>query len=237
MDEAVGNILDALDEQNITEDTLVVFVSDNGGSQNTYACNGPLHGHKYTLAEGGIRVPMVMRWPTRIPAGKTHDALVASLDIAATCVQAGGGDAAGSLDGKSLLPLLEGASHEVVHNALFWDQGNEERPDWAVRVGPWKLHQAPGYGSTRTYCGDNSYGRATTQRNGLVFYDYPTPSGTLLYNLDDDPGERKNLAAEMPEKVAELTELYSSWRAEMEAPFNPRKLRQQEKPLPSRRSK
>ena len=196
MDEAVGNILDALDEQKIADETLVVFVSDNGGSQNTYSCNGPLHGHKYTLTEGGVRVPMIMRWPPRIPKGKTNDALVASLDIAATCVDAAGGDPPGNLDGKSLLPLLEGRRHEPVHDALFWDQGNEERPDWAVRVGPWKLHQAPGYGSTRTYCGTNAYGRATTVRNGLVFYDYPTPSGTLLYNLDDDPGERKNLAAE-----------------------------------------
>jgi hypothetical protein len=104
-------------------------------------------------------------------------------------------------------------------------------------VGPWKLHQAPGYGSTRTYCGANAYGRATTVRNGLVFYDYPTPSGTLLYNLDDDPGERKNLAADMPDKVTELTGRYLAWRSEMETPFNPRKLRSQNKPLPPRNAK
>ncbi|HYW78637.1 MAG TPA: sulfatase-like hydrolase/transferase [Thermoguttaceae bacterium] len=237
MDEAVGNILDALDERGIADETLVVFLSDNGGSQNTYSCNGPLHGHKYTLADGGIRVPMIMRWPTRIPAGSTRDALVVSLDVAATCVEAAGGSPPAELDGRSLLPLADGRSQDAVHDALFWDQGTDKRPDWAVRAGPWKLRQAPGSGATRNYCGTTSYGRATTVRSGLTFYDYPTPSGTLLYNLHDDPGEQQNLADKMPAKVAELTELYARWHTQMETPFNGRQLIKQGKPLPPRRAK
>lgn len=219
MDKAVGGILDALEEKDIDDETLIVFLSDNGGSQNTYACNGPLHGHKYTLAEGGIRVPMVMRWPGKIPAGKKIDAPVLSLDIFATCVAVAGGTPPEDLDGKNLLPLLSERADTSGHDALFWDQGTAERPDWAVRSGPWKLRQAPGCGPTRTYCGADSYGRPTEERAGLTFFDYPTPSGLILVNLDDDPGERTNLAGEMPEKVAELTNLHKRWRAGMLDPF------------------
>ena len=210
MDEAVGRIIDTLDERGIADETLIVFLSDNGGSQNTYSCNGPLHGHKYTLAEGGIRVPMLMRWPGHIPAAKAVKAMVLSLDVLPTCLEAAGG-AAPEVDGKSLLPLLRERQAEV-HEAMFWDQGTSDRPDWAVRVGPWKLHKAPASGTTRTYCGSNSYGRLTTVRSGLVFYDYPTPSGMLLFNLDEDPGEQRNLAKERPAKVAQLTELYGEWQ-------------------------
>jgi arylsulfatase B len=236
MDEAVGSILDALDEKDIADETLVVFLSDNGGSQNTYSCNGFLHGHKYTLAEGGIRVPLIMRWPGRMQTGQTIEAATISLDIAATCVEAAGGTPPQCLDGRSLLHLTERQSEDAVGEALFWDQGTKDRPDWAVRMGPWKLRQAPGTGSTRTYCGANDYGRTTIERNGLVFYDYPTPSGTLLYNLDEDPGEQRNLAVAMPGKVAELMERYTAWRSQMADPFNRRELLKQNKPLPPRLS-
>jgi len=152
-------------------------------------------------------------------------------------VEAAGGSPLESFDGRSLLSLAIGRSQDVVHDALFWDQGTDERPDWAVRVGPWKLRQAPGFGATRNYCGSNCYDRPTTVRSGLTFYDYPTPSGKLLYNLDDDPGEQTNLADKMPDKVAELTARYARWHEQMETPFNARQLLKQGKPLPPRDAK
>lgn len=235
MDEAVGEILRALEEQRLVRDTLVAFISDNGGSQNTYSFNGPLHGHKYTLADGGVRVPMLMRWPGRIPAGTTIETPVLSLDIFPTCVEAAGGRPPERIDGRSLLPLLEGRQKSARHAALFWDQGTAERPDWAIRVGPWKLRHAPGSGPTRNYCGASASGRPTAVRSGLVFYDYPTPSGVLLYNLEEDPGEQKNLADSLPEKVRELAELHARWRARMMDPFNPREDTKRNEPLPPRR--
>jgi arylsulfatase A-like enzyme len=219
MDEGIGRILDALDQAGIADNTLVVFVSDNGGSQNTYSCNGPLHGHKYTLTEGGIRVPLIMSCPGRLPAGHVHDEPVISLDIFPTLVDAAGGRVKTECDGRSLLPLFQGRPAKPLHRFLCWDQGAKGKEDWAIRVGNWKLRVAPQYGVTRTYCGDNDYGRGTKTVHGLVFYDYPSPSGTLLYNLKDDIGEKENLAEKMPEKVEELRAMYAKWRAQMQDPF------------------
>ena len=126
-----------------------------------------------------------------------------------TCVEDASGKLSAEVDGKSLFPLLHD-HQDRVHEALFWDQGTNERSDWAIRVGPWKLREVPGSGATRTYCGAESYNRPTAARNGLVFYNYPTPSGMLLYNLDEDPGEQHNLAARMPDKVTQMTKLHQS---------------------------
>lgn len=223
MDEAIGKILDGLESQGIADNTLVVFLSDNGGSQNVYASNGPLHGHKYTLAEGGVRVPMVMRWPGRVPADEKITEPVMSLDVFPTCVAAAGGTPAEDVDGRSLLPLLEGQQNGSLHEAIFWDQGTADRPDWGIRMGPWKLREAPGSGETRTYSGPDSYGRPTEERSGLTFFKYLSPTGLVLVNLDENLDEQVNVADENPEKVAELTARFQEWRSQMAEPFKRQK--------------
>lgn len=218
MDEGVGQIIRTLREERIEKRTLVTFISDNGGSQNTYACNGPLHGNKYMLGEGGVRVPLILYWPDRIPAGKVLDTPVMSLDCFPTFVAAAQGTPPNTLDGKDLLPVVDGMLDGPLHEFICWDQSTDAREDWAIRKGNWKLRQSWDGSITRTYCGGQSYGRKTKTVNGLTFYDYPAQKGTLLYNLKKDIGESRNQSLEFPEKVRELQGLYRQWSEQMPPP-------------------
>jgi arylsulfatase A-like enzyme len=138
MDDAIGRVMAKLKEAGIEEDTLVFFISDNGGPPQANASrNDPLSGAKAGTLEGGIRVPLLVQWKGKLPAGKTYDQPVISLDIHPTAVAAAGGkipdDA--KLDGVNLLPYLRGDQAGPPHEALFWRFG----PKWAVRKGDWKL--------------------------------------------------------------------------------------------------
>jgi arylsulfatase A-like enzyme len=132
LDEGVGSILDALDRLGIAEQTLVIFLSDNGGH---FSSNGLLHGGKGNLLEGGIRVPLLARWTGVLPAGAVFEQPVSSLDVVPTVLAAAGLEATGpALDGVDLLPYLRGERADPPHEALFW----RFRDQWAVRVGPLK---------------------------------------------------------------------------------------------------
>lgn len=138
MDLAVGEILNALDRLKLAKNTIVVFVSDNGGPTDmTTASNAPLRGAKGTLYEGGIRVPFAVRWPARLTAGTTYAKPITALDIAPTAVAAAGGDpATAGFDGVDLLPFVTGQRGDVLpHQRLFWRMGFK----YAVREGQWKL--------------------------------------------------------------------------------------------------
>jgi arylsulfatase A-like enzyme len=140
MDDAVGRVLQKVRDLGQERNTLVVFISDNGapGWQNR-GRNGnlPLRGGKHTTWEGGIRLPFLMQWPGRLPAGVVSDTPVIQLDVMPTCVAAAGGkvDPAWALDGVDLVPFLTGAAKGRPHQTLYW------RIDgmWAVRDGDWKL--------------------------------------------------------------------------------------------------
>lgn len=148
MDDGVGAVLAALREKGIEENTLVFFLSDNGGP---IAVNGskntPFSGAKGTLQEGGIRVPFFLRWPARLRAGQTSSLPVISLDILPTCVAAAGGTLPGDagIDGADLLPYLSGKDG-APHEHLFW----RYQEGGAVRHGSWKLLRG-GDGSCRLY--------------------------------------------------------------------------------------
>lgn len=133
MDDAVGDILDTLDELKLTENTLVIFLSDNGGGGP--ADNRPLRGKKAQMFEGGIRVPFLARWPGRIPAGQVSDQFLTSLEIFPTlCAAAGVKSPEGvTLDGFNMLPVLRGETPSQ-RNEMFW----ERRTDRAARVGNYK---------------------------------------------------------------------------------------------------
>ncbi|MBI2927364.1 MAG: sulfatase [Verrucomicrobia bacterium] len=138
MDEAGGRVLDKLRELKLEENTLVFFISDNGGpTPNTTSRNDPLRGRKGEVFEGGIRVPFFVQWKGHLPTGKVSDLPVIALDILPTAVAAAGGKVspAWKLDGVDLLPYLTGRKSGRPHEALFWRFG----PQHAVRKGDWKL--------------------------------------------------------------------------------------------------
>jgi len=137
LDRAVGRVLDALREHGLEQDTLVVFVNDNGGATNNASRNDPLRGTKGTPFEGGHRVPFLMSWPARLPRGVDYDLPVSTLDVLPTALAAAGreGGTPKPLDGVDLLPLLTGATDGRPHDVLFW----RLKDDRAVRDGDWKL--------------------------------------------------------------------------------------------------
>jgi len=205
MDEGVGKILDELDVLGLKENTLVVFCSDNGGIAQ-YSSQKPYRSGKGSYFEGGIREPLVARWPSKVTAGSTCDVPVIGTDFFPTFLDAAGlGIPAGKiLDGESLMPLLTGEG-SFSERALFWHfpvylQKNKVakdathdalfrcRPGSALREGKWKLHE--------------------------YFED-----GRLeLYDLESDVGESENLASRFPEKARELHLVLKRWRSDLNAP-------------------
>jgi arylsulfatase A-like enzyme len=137
MDEAVGTVLDALKKHGLADDTLVFFLNDNGGARTNASVNAPLRGTKGTPFEGGIRVPFCVRWPGKLPAGKTYDHPVISLDVLPTALAAAGVEVKlkKPLDGVDLLPYLAGKREGRPHETLYWRRGE----NLAIRHGDWKL--------------------------------------------------------------------------------------------------
>ena len=143
MDRAIGNVLDSLDKSGRTDNTIVWFLSDNGGATGNGSINLPLAGHKGIKFEGGIRVPFLMSWPERFPTGVVYDGLVSSMDIFPTSLAAAGGNVtAAHLDGVDLVPFLTDEETGPPHQQLFWHKL------WfsAMRDNNWKLIYVKDYG-------------------------------------------------------------------------------------------
>jgi arylsulfatase B len=178
LDDGVGRILDELRSRGLEHDTLVFFLSDNGGpTRELTSSNKPLRGEKSDVYEGGIRVPFMMRWPGRIAAGGIEQRPVISLDIAATALAAAGARVPENLDGVDLMPFLSGSRAGRPHQTLYWRQGERT----ALREGDWKLLRNPRRGQSGDW---------------------------ELYNLAEDISESNNLAGDEPERVAELKEIW-----------------------------
>ncbi|MCI0335877.1 MAG: sulfatase [Planctomycetes bacterium] len=194
MDDAIGAVLAKLQEKKLDDNTMVFFISDNGGpSLSTTTVNGsinrPLRGSKRTTLEGGIRVPFLVKWPARLPTGKVYDQPVIQLDILPTVLAAAGieADPDTRLDGVNMLPYLRGESEGPPHDALYWRFGQQ----MAIRQGDWKLVK---YDPAV----DGLKGKATQAK---------------LYNLASDIGESKNLIAEEPERAKTLQATWDRWNA------------------------
>lgn len=194
MDAAVGTVLDALDEHGVAEDTIVVFFSDNGGlstSEGSPTSNLPLRAGKGWMYEGGIREPLIIRWPGVAAPGSVCATPVVSTDFYPTLLEACGIPLRPEQhkDGVSLVPLLKGS--QLDRGPLFFhypNWGNQGGiPSSAVRHGPWKLIR------------------------------FHWKKGTELYNLETDIGERDNLIETMPEKAAELSALLDAHLKEIQA--------------------
>ncbi|WP_153798881.1 sulfatase-like hydrolase/transferase [Foetidibacter luteolus] len=150
LDDAVGRILNKLKEEGLDNNTLIFFGSDNGGASYTGQMkNDPLKGGKLSHFEGGIRVPLLLRYPGKIPAGKTYDLPVSNLDIFATAVAAAGAQLPKGkvYDGANLVPYVSGESNGRPHETLFWRNGFSK----AVRKGDWKLYVNERNGKTLLY--------------------------------------------------------------------------------------
>ena len=136
MDRGIGRVLAALDASGLREDTVVFFLSDNGGPTKANASsNLPLRGFKGDVFEGGVRVPFVVSWQGKLPAGKTYDQPVISIDISRTALELGGAKIVPKLEGVNLIPYVSGKETTPPHDALFWQSGYR----WAVRAGNRKL--------------------------------------------------------------------------------------------------
>ncbi len=190
MDDGVGRILAKLRERKLEDDTLIFFLSDNGGpTQELTSSNKPLRGGKGQTFEGGIRIPYMVQWKRRLPAGRVYDEPVISLDIFATAAAAAGAKLQHPIDGVDLVPHLAGAKKQAPHEMLFWRYG----PSAALRKGNWKLVRQG-------------------ERNAPA-------AGFQLYDLSSDIAESRNLAADRPEVLRELTAAWTGMNAQMMAPL------------------
>jgi uncharacterized sulfatase len=192
IDQSLGRILRKLDQLKLADDTLLIFFSDNGGLFKRFdgagtevMRNTPLRAEKGTLYEGGIREPLIVRWPGHVAAGSECDEIVTSVDFLPTMVDAAGlnDEVTHNVDGVSLLPLLR-QSGRLNRDAVFWHYPHYHHtsPAGAVRAGDFKL---------------------------IEYFD----DGRLeLYNLRNDIGETKNLADTMPDKARALQTQLAAWR-------------------------
>ncbi|MFC7404745.1 sulfatase [Georgenia alba] len=202
MDAEVGRLLDALEARGLSENTVVVYLTDNGGSTCNFGDNDPLRGGKYTLWEGGIRVPFLVRWPAGgIGGGAEHGAVVSALDLYPSLLSAAGaapetwshGD---GIDQVGAWRASAAGRHDPAGRTLHWDTGFQ----WAIRDGDWKLQHVDDH---PTVAHLSSYEHA------------PIAPGRRLTNLAEDPGEQRDLSPDHPEIVRRLAERHAAWQAEV----------------------
>lgn len=175
MDDSIGAVLNKLREKKLVENTLIFFLSDNGGpTAELTSSNKPLRGGKGQLWEGGIRVPFAVQWKGRLPAGRVYDHPVSALDILPTSLAASGSKVPAGLDGVDLFPYLTGEKKGEPHASLFW----RFRNNIALRMGKWKLVR-----------------QAERGQQAATFQ---------LFDLDADVGESRDLAEARPEVFEQM---------------------------------
>lgn len=197
MDQYIGKVLDYLDERGLSDNTIVIYQPDHGHSTETRAFGGggdagPYRGAKFSLFEGGIRVPSVVRFPGRLPAGETRDQFITSCDWFPTVAQ--WCDVAlpkTKLDGVSMVEVLA-KNAPAPREQFYWQMGAGRSPQWAVRRGHWKLIGNP---------------RDTTPPQTQQVNGGQLKEKLFLTDLSRDPGEQQNLAGEHSDMVIELMKL------------------------------
>ncbi len=192
MDDSVGAVMEQLRKSGLEENTIVFFLSDNGGpTKELTSSNLPLRGSKGQMYEGAIRVPFMVQWKGKIPASGVYEKPVSSFDIFATAAaNSAGVTAPKQVEGVDLIPYLTGENEGTPHETLFWRQGGRT----ALRHGDWKL-----------------------LRMGGKFE--PGKAKWELYDLSKDLSEENNLAATEPERLAELIAIWEERNSEMSEPL------------------
>jgi len=192
VDDMVGYLMAELDRMGLTKDTMLVFTSDNGGLRQIYVevgdivtTNAPLRDEKGSIYEGGIRVPLIVRWPAVVPAGTVCDEPTISHDFYPTFAASASADMpeGQAVDGANLLPVLRDPSASLDRDAIYWHYPHyhHSRPATAIRKGDWKL---------------------------IDFYADPPE----LYNLAEDISESNNLAERHPDRVRAMMKRLDAWR-------------------------
>jgi len=182
MDDGIGRVVQALKDNGVYEDTMVVFLSDNGAPKNSTASSAPLRGNKGDTYEGGTRVPFLVSWPKGLPAGMVYKEPVSALDLAPTFVElAGAPEAQLGFDGVDLMPFLKGKKTGRPHEIRFFRRDD----DSAIRSKDWKLAWNNG----------DPNGTRTAE----------------LFNLAADPNEINDLIKQHPEKAGQLQYLFDAW--------------------------
>ncbi len=202
-DESIGQLLKKLDELELRENTIVIFHSDHGHSteERTFGGGGsagPYRGAKFSLFEGGIRVPAIISWPKSLPVGQSRSQMCVACDwlptIAALC------DVPlpeRKIDGKNIADVIHSADAKSPHNVFHWQSGGSRNgPRWAVRQGDWKLLGNP----------QDTSGKAPLGSSDQLF----------LVNLGEDVSEMKNIAADHPDVVKRLKQLHDAWAKEVQ---------------------
>ena len=196
MDEGIGRILQKIDDLGLTDNTVVIFFSDNGGLE-LLQSQDPLRGGKAMVFEGGIRVPLCIRWPNVIEPGTMNTTPVISDDFLPTILEiTGNSNDIKDLDGKSLVPLFRG-THDIDRDALYWHYPHYHhlgyQPSGAIRMGDFKL---------------------------IEWYEpylWGEPEQISLYNVNEDIGETTDLSWDMPDLAAEMREKLHKWRRSVNA--------------------
>lgn len=206
LDDDVGRVLAAVREAGAEENTLIFFLSDNGGPLPGHAGyngsqNTPLRGSKLEVWEGGVRVPFFIQWKGRLPAGRVIDGMISSMDIAATAVSIAGADlkAGKPLDGFDLMPLLDGRPEAQRHDVLFFEFGSER----AVRMENLKWVSIPARKPSKG---------AKDKPSAMELLQ----SGEGLFDLQKDLGETHDLSREQPERLKMLQDAYTRWSVDIQ---------------------
>ena len=195
MDQAIGQVLNTLDEEGLSDNTIVLFFSDNGGAAYSYggADNAPLRGGKGETFEGGIRVVSLMRWPEKLQGGQIFDQVMTVMDVFPTLADAAGVDALNTFefDGSSLWSSIsEGTTHTREDMIMF-------------------ASEIPIYGSFKLTAFDNTWKLVQEMEQDQL----STTVTNYLFKIVDDPNEYNNLAAEYPDIVVSMSKAISEWRA------------------------
>ena len=203
LDDRIGALLKQVDRLRLREKTIVIFQSDHGHSTEERAhfgggSAGIYRGAKFSLFEGGIRVPAIISWPGHLPENAVRNQIAHGCDWLPTIAELCGARLLNpDVDGKSLLNVIKSAEASTPHPVLYWYMGPEKEPQWAVREGDWKLIGNP---------------RDTTRGEEKAKSDLPDDDKKFfLANLKDDPSERHNFAKEQPTILARLQGLHTNW--------------------------
>jgi arylsulfatase A-like enzyme len=195
IDDNVGRLMEKLEQWNLSEDTLLIFMTDNGSARGSQIFNAGMKGAKASVHEGGARVPLFMRWPGQFQAGVDIDRLARHIDIFPTLAEIAGADPPNGLDGRSLLPLIKDPGATWPDRKTFFHKGR------------WKKAGAP-----------NRWGKGNTDPDQAKYQDFAVRNERWrlvgkdeLYDINEDPGEQTNVIAGHPDVARDMLAAYEDW--------------------------
>jgi arylsulfatase B len=189
LDQGIGKIIQKLKDSGLYDNTIIIFISDNGGpTRELTSSNLPLRGEKGLMYEGGIRVPFMIQWNGKIPAGTVYDKPIISLDILPTVATIAGADFPQDLDGVDIMPFITGKKIGEPHESLYWRQYSKT----ALRMGKWKIV-------------NHKLNTSDTEWE--------------LFNLENDLSETNNLKQEYPQEFNRLYQKWNELNGQMIKPL------------------